>query len=75
MVSIDLEPDTEEVLSPFLQCFDNGEKFFFVSRVILLSIVELVGIIHDGVRHFPSFSETQDGSHVAIASIGCDIYV
>ena len=40
-----------------------------MSQIVLLSIIELIGIVCDRACHFPSFSETQDGSRVMIASI------
>ena len=45
MVSEDLKMGTKKVGSPFLQCLDDGKKFFLMNRVVFLSIVELVGII------------------------------
>ena len=73
MISVDLKSCTKEVQFPFLQHFDDGEKFLFVCGVILLSFIELAGIVHNGVRCFPSFSKTQDGSRAAIASIRSDV--
>ena len=75
MVSKDLKMGAKKVGSPFLQCLDNGKKFFLMNRVVFLSIVELVEIIRNRAGCFPSCTKAQYSTGMAVAGISSDIDV
>ena len=75
MVSEDLKMGAKEVGSLFLKCFDNGEEFLLMNRIILLSIVELIGVVGNWLGGFPSCTKTQHSAGAVVTGISSDIYV
>jgi hypothetical protein len=75
VVGEDLKMGTKEVGSPFLKCLNDGKEFLLVNRIILLSIVELIGVVGNWLYSLPSCTKVQHGTSVVVAGISGDIDV
>ena len=72
MVGVYFESGSQKVVSPLLQCMDDGQHFLLMDWVVLFCLVQLTRFESNWSSGFIGFPEGEDSSDSVFTGIGRD---